>query len=330
MNAGMKGKTEKNRRFDELIRRIRAVEEVVGYDILYHSPAGFNKKTVEKWLRADAFPRTGSLREFCRCAGLTKAEFDGSEEAFVKALARVSVQLRDSGKQLHEWDESRVARLMKSHDKGGGLMSALSDTVNAIGQKAMENYFRQFQGYYFGYLNWTKWTQGEGQRPALRGSAFRCLIKVDALETDTQVIRAKLTTRHHVENCDAGESAWAYEGVMVPIPGKLVFIFEAPDPSFENMEFIFIIAQNAPKDHMLGIISSDSSIPDSASMMQVRPIPSASRILLKKAARDLDENALMDELDYRREIDPEILKVIENEINRDTGILMTHFVPPGA
>jgi len=324
----MKDKTDKKQKFEELIKRVRAVEEVVGFDLLYHSPTGFNKKTVEKWLRADAFPRTGSLREFCRCAGLTVAEFDGPVEIFVRALTRVSEKLRDCGKLPHEWDEGRIHHILECPDKGGGIMSVLSETICSIGTKAMENYSRQFSGYYFGYLNWSHWTMEENQRSALRGGAFKCLIRVDTFDADAQLIRARLTTRHHLDNCDAGKKTWAYEGVMVPIPGKLIFIFEAPDPSFEEMGFIFIIARNSPKNRMSGIISSDSSIPDT-SMMQVQTIPSAARILLEKVPDKTDEMALIEELRPEHEIDPEILETIKNEVNPDTGILMTHFIPPG-
>ena len=32
---------------EELIHRIKVIEKIIGYKILYHSPGGFNKKTVE-------------------------------------------------------------------------------------------------------------------------------------------------------------------------------------------------------------------------------------------------------------------------------------------
>ncbi len=137
-----------------------------------------------------------------------------------------------------------------------------------------------------------------------------------------------LTTRNHLEKQGSGDkSPWAYTGVMIPIPGKLVFLFEAPDPSFEEMGFVFIMTQSTPKEHLMGILGTDTSIPDAAPLVGVQPIPAASRILLKKAPGDLDEKSLMELLDYSHEIEPEIMEYIKNEIHEDTGILMTHFRP---
>ncbi len=327
----MNVKKGKQGRFNYLIPRVRAVEEIVGYGILYHSPSGFNKKTVEKWLRMDAYPRIGSLREFCRCAGLTLAEFEAADNEFARALARVSSRLREEEKTPHAVDEERVLDVMNGFRKGGGLMSVLSETIDSIGKKAMEKYYHQFRGYYIGYLNWTRWVHEDGARAELKGATFRCLVKVEAQDPEVHVIRARLTTRNHMEQSGGrDESRWAYEGVMIPIPGKLIFIFEAPNPSFEEMDFVFMITQNTPKEHLMGIVSSDSSITDAASLLKVQPVPSASRILLKKAPDDMDEDALIEQLDYRREIEPEILELIRNEIHEDTGILMTHFLGPGS
>ena len=189
-------------RFDKLTPRVKAIEEIIGFDRLYHTPSGFNKKTVEKWLRKDAFPRRSSLQQFCQCAGLTIAEFEGPADGFCQALARVSQTLHHQGKTTHAFGEDQIIDTLRSFQKDpteGGLMTELNHTINAIWQKTMAKYFQQFQGYYFGYLNWTRWVCQNGDKAALKGAIFRCLIKVDALDDDLHLIRSKLTTSKYLE-----------------------------------------------------------------------------------------------------------------------------------
>ncbi len=325
---------EANRdRFDRLIARVKTIEEIIGYDELYHTPTGFNKKTVEKWLRRDAFPRRNSLRQFCQCAGLTITAFEGSMDDFCRALAQASHTFNRQGKTPHAYSENQILEAMRREPKTpsqGGLMTILNHTINAIGQKTMAKYFQQFQGYYFGYLNWTRWIGQNNDQTALKGSIFRCLIKVDALDDDLHVIRSKLTTSNHLEQCgDDRDNPWAYEGVMVPIPGQLVFIFEAPEPSFEEMDFVFIMTQSQPRDHLVGVVSSVSSVSDAAAVMKVQPTPAAARILLQKAPPDMNEANLMQQLAHQQTPDREIARAIANEIHPDTGVLMSHSLPTG-
>ncbi|MDM8542742.1 hypothetical protein QUF90_16835 [Desulfococcaceae bacterium HSG9] len=321
-------------RFNELTARVKAVEEIIGFDRLYYTSKGFNKKTVEKWLRKDAFPRRSSLQQFCQCGGLTIAEFEGPADAFCQALARISQTLHHQGKTPHAFEEEQIIETLRSFQKDpkkGGLMTVLNHTINAIGKKTMAKYFQQFQGYYFGYLNWTKWVCQNDDQAALKGAIFRCLIKVDALDTDFHIIRSKLTTSKYLQKKgDDKENLWAYKGVMVPIPGQLIFIFEAPDPSFEEMDFIFIMTQSRPKDRLMGIVSSASSVSDAAAIMKVQPAPAAARILLQKAPPDINEETLMKQLDRNQTTDPQIVRDITNEVHPETGILMSHFMAAGA
>lgn len=329
----MNRKEANQKRFDTLIARVKTIEEIIGYDVLYHTSSGFNKKTVEKWLRRDAFPRRSSLLQFCQCAGLTITAFEGSKDEFCRALAQASDTFNRQGKTPNAYSEDQVLDATRRHQKipaKGGLMTVLNHTINAIGEKTMAKYFRQFQGYYFGYLNWTRWIGQDGDQTALKGSIFRCLIKVDALDADLHVIRSKLTTSKHLEQCgDKRDNAWAYEGVMVPIPGQLIFIFEAPEPSFEEMDFVFIMTQSQPRDHLMGVVSSVSSVSDAAAVMRVQPAPAAARILLQKAPPEMDEAELMQQLLHQQTPDLEIVRAITNDIHPDTGVLMSHSPPSG-
>lgn len=312
-------------RFDDLIRRIRTVEAVIGFRRLYHSPSGFNKKTVEKWLRRDAFPRRSSLQEFCHVAGLTLAAFEAPPGELIASLARVSRELRAAGKLPHAFDEAQIQEVWDGFSKGGGLMSVFSETVNAIGRRTMATYFREFEGYYLGYIRWSRWEREAETAAAIQGAAFRFLVQVHELDPEHQVIRARLTTFTHLKKSGGDPSRkWAYEGAMIPIPGKLIFLLEAPNPSFEEMGFVFVMVQSQPRDRMMGILSSDSSAPDASSLM-VQPVPASARILLRKAPEDRAEAELMAELDHDNPIPPDILDMIQNEIHPETGILMTRF-----
>ncbi len=298
------------------------MEAVIGYRILYHSPSAYNKKTVEKWLRGDACPRKSSLQEFCQCAGMTLAEFEAPFGEFTETLAEISERLHKKGMLPQCFTCEQVQHVIESFRKGGGVMSVLSETVDAIGRKTMSKYFREFQGYYFGYLRWSQWNRDANGIASLGGAAFRCLIQVDNPDPEHHIIRARLTTFSHLKQYGLMEDRkWAYEGVMIPIPGKLIFMLESPNPSFEDMGFVFIMVQTGTREHLPGILFSDSSVPE-APLMKVQPVPAASRILLRKASNDLSEEQLMSMLDHQNPIEAEILKIIENEIHPDAGILM--------
>jgi len=310
---------------DDLIQKVKTVESVIGYRILYHSPSAYNKKTVEKWLRGDASPRKSSLQEFCQCAGITLAEFEAPFGEFAETLAAISERLHKKGMLPQCFSCEQVHHVIESFRKGGGVMSVLSETVDAIGRKTMTKYFREFQGYYFGYLRWTHWEQKADGNASLNGAAFRCLIHLESPDPDHHVIRARLTTFSHLKKYGHEEDRkWAYDGIMIPIPGKLIFMLEAPNPSFEDMGFVFIMVQTGAREHLPGILFSDSSVPE-APLMKVQPVPAASRILLRKASNDLSEEQLMSMLDHQNPIEAEILNIIENEIHPDAGILMTRF-----
>jgi hypothetical protein len=312
-------------RFEDLIRRIRTVEAVLGFQLLYHSPAGFNKKTVEKWLRRDAFPRRSSLQEFCRSAGLTLAAFEAAPEELIAELAKISAELHGAGKLPRPFDAERIQGVWEGFSRKGGMMSVFSETVNAIGRKTMAKYFREFQGYYLGFIQWSQWVREADAATAIRGAAFRFLVQVHELDPEQQIIRARLTTFTHLRKAASDPSdKWAYEGAMIPIPGKLIFLLEAPNPSFEEMGFVFIMVQSQPRDQMLGILSSDSSAPDASSAM-VQPVPASARIVLQKAPDGRSESELMAELDHENPIPEDILRLVRNELHPDTGILMTRF-----
>ena len=155
------------------------------------------------------------------------------------------------------------------------------------------------------------------------GANFRFLVEVRDLLAGQPSIRARISTRHHLSRIGPGESPWAYEGVMVPIPGKLVFMMEVPNPSFEEMGFLFMICQNTPRDRLPGILCSDSSSPEDTPFVKVQPMPAASRVVLARA-EGADLGSLLADLQKDAEIPADIIREIENTVHKDTGILMTH------
>lgn len=312
---------------EDLVLRVRSVQEAVGSAVLYQHPSGFNKKTVEKWLRGDSYPRPASLQAFCAAAGITAVQFAAPAPRFAAALAEATERLAASGRMAQARSAEQILEVMEGYGKRGGLMDVLSETIRSIGEKTLRKYHEDFAGFYMGYLRWTRWEQSPGKNPKLTGNAFRFLIQVSDLDAEHRVIRARLTTWHHLSDVKGTKrSPWAYEGVMVPLPGKLVFLFEVPNPSFEEMGYVFLITQNAPKDSLVGILASDSSSPGNAPFVKVQPLPAAARVLLKKLDED-DPEKLFPRLSYDREIPEEILSRIENTVHKETGILMTHTLP---
>ncbi len=314
-------------RFDDLIIRVRTMEEVFGTQVLYANPSGFNKKTVEKWLRRDSYPRAGSLQAYCACVGLTTAQFSSSSVEFARALAGISEKMAQEGRIKSAFNQQQIEDIILGLQKGGGLMAVLNETIGSIGKKTLEKYHKEFSGFYMGHIHWTQWEEQEDKNARLVGADFKFLIRVGDLDPEHNVIQAKLTTYHHIKSLrDDSESPWAYQGVMIPLPGKLVFMFEVPNPSFEEMSFVFLICQNTPKNRLLGILTSDSSSPEDAPFIKVQPMPAASRVLLRKTESG-DEKLLMKELAHGQPIDEKDRQNIQNDIHDETGILMTHSLP---
>lgn len=202
------------------------------------------------------------------------------------------------------------------------LPSLLCETIDCINKNEMKRNFNDFKGYYFGYVNWMNWDEG---RMNLNGKSliYKFLVKIDDLNEDSNVIESKLTTFKYLEKEKSSEK-WGYHGVMIPIPGKLYFIFEVQNRRLDRSDFVFIITHNRPENHLLGILTGESNLPETP----LESCPASARISLKKIGEEeaeRGEDYLISQIGYFQpnEIDKDIREEIDNKIIDRVGFLVT-------
>lgn len=315
--------------------RLKLARETVGYDSCFALADAWRKynkgreweddkglpvvnKTIAEW-ELKGIPGRSKKRKLENCLDVVAHFFGVDKNLFTMTESEGWSEARFKEKILEAWN-------IRHNKKRKGVMTVLSDTIDAISPNTMEITYQQFRGYYFGYMNWTRWIEG-----IEKGSAYRFLVYIGPYEPEVNVIHAKLTTGNYVKYLSlSGEpDKWAYHGVMVPIPGKLHFILEKKKPSLYEMGLFYLFTQDYPKDHLLGILMADSSTPERAGHQRTKELPCSTRILLEKIHGNPNEGELIQQLRYLEpdELEDSVRKEIENEIDEKTGVLMTYSQP---
>jgi len=247
--------------------------------------------------------------------GITIATFDpkrleeNPSAALVSACNKIKFSMKKLGSKKMELPVKRE-------------LPVLSETINSINKKELELFFQQFEGYYFGYINWIIWEKN-GKILEAKNSVYKFLVKIHAIDEEHNVIKTKLTTKNELKKVKTGEK-WVYHGIMIPISRKLYFIFE--ERNVIRRDCVFIITHDKPEDHLRGVLIAESATP----IKEVsESFPASSRIRLEKISEDdknKGEDYLMSQMGYFQQdkIDENIREEINNKIEDRLGILMTY------
>ncbi len=215
----------------------------------------------------------------------------------------------ESENDTQEELQDKIKRAMRK--KKGGIMTVLSEIVDSISPRSLEKAFRLYEGYYWAYFYWISLDQENGK---LKNWIYKPLIRVATLDKKLNVIKAQFIS-HRLPTL---------EGIMIPKPGKLFFIFETSADSLdEEMSYVFIITRNKPKNYLQGLLLAESTQPPEKAV-RFEVLPASSRILLKKIEEaDVKEEDLKLELrPYKaEEIEKNILDQISNKVDYEFKVL---------
>lgn len=197
-----------------------------------------------------------------------------------------------------------------------GPMSVLNATSDSIKAEDLEKCYREFNGYYFAYINWIDETE-----ETIRTSPYKMLMNICGIDMESNVILTKLTTHWFSiqrERMDIKDN-WGWHGVMIPLANSLYFIFEAPYYRIGKNGFVFIIVsadETSQQPSFSGILTTALSI------QSMKRFPTSTRILFQKIDdKDIrEEDELISQLGFSDELPGIDLQIIQNEIDKDLGL----------
>lgn len=264
------------------------------------------RKTIGEWL-AKGIPVKSVKRELDDPAAHVAAFFHLSKEQFLE--------------ETEDWSRDafqaavRAAFQISSGQQKEGVLALLTEVAGLTERKNLERIFDDYHGMYYAYLNWIQWKTVDGSHKP-RPCVYKMLISIDAVDPAYNVIRAKLTTRHIIdERTERGMAdLWGYHGVIVPVAGTLYCIFESTHRSLENSGFVFMtVSSNPHADALLGLLTAQTTEPVATKFQALlRSFPASSRVIMtriSKADTQRGEAYLLNQLGYFR---PEEIDGVEH------------------
>ena len=306
-------KERKSQKFHvpDLKAKVRTLEAIFGEKFMRSQ---LNPRTVDKWLKeSDPAPYLTSLKRYFGVIGMQESDMLKPRDAFSNRAAAIYAQLNSTADV--QYTAADVTAIYSSFEIGFSRdLEVFEQTLKMIQKETIKNDYIYLNGYYHMYHFWKSGDKNDS------GKIRRNLIQVYDLDDKQGLMkcRLKISPMKHQQKDDW----WVYEGWVVNIHNKLVWLFECikgmPPEVVSFHMFKPSFWPEPDRFYLHGIVSA----------LTLEGLPCASNLLLKKIKAD-------DELKHKigyfspREIETEghaldIVKFIRNEINQTDGVLVAN------
>ena len=302
--------TSKQQRFHvpDLKSKVKTLEAIFGDK---HMRSALNPRTVDKWLKEpEPAPYLTSLKKYFGVIGMKESDMLKPQEDFAECASRLYAR-HNSASPVRYSKEDVVAIYQSFKDGGGTETELLGHTLKMIQIETVKSDYKYLHGYYHMYHFWNSGDPGDS------GKIRRNLIHIYEMDARRGLLKCRIMIAPMKGLGD--EAWWVYEGWVLNIKSKLLFLFECVQGMAPEIVTLNIYKPSfwPPPDQFLlqGILVA----------LSLKGVPCASNLLLVKIDADDDfKNKIgyfsASEISREgRQID--ILKYIDNEITENSGVM---------